>query len=103
MQSKKKLSKGRFLLQKLLHIRKPKDTCKEFSPRQKISIPSTLKQKLEIIHPSDLNGSRVEVVPPVRTFKGRRTSSSASSSSGEQRVSFSLISLNSRCWKLVVY
>lgn len=47
-----------------------------------------LKPKPEIIHPLDLTGARVEVVPPHTPHrKSRRSSSSASSSSGEHRVS----------------
>ncbi|KAK6635649.1 hypothetical protein RUM44_000903 [Polyplax serrata] len=86
-QTKKKPSRGKFFLHKLLHLGKLKEASKELSPRQKNVAPSVPKPKIEIIHPSDLNGARVEVVPPARTFKSRRTSSSASSSSGEHRES----------------
>lgn len=85
VQAKKKSSRGRFSLRKLLHLGKNKDS-KDLTTRQRNTLPPAPKPKLEIIHPNDLNGARVEVVPPLRTSKSRRTSSSASSSSGEQRV-----------------
>ncbi|KAL0269910.1 UNVERIFIED_CONTAM: hypothetical protein PYX00_007490 [Menopon gallinae] len=87
VQSKKKSSRGRFSLRKLLHLGKSKGITKEPPERNRSLLPPISKPKLEIIHPSEFNGARVEVLPPARTSKSRRSSSSASSSSGEQKES----------------